>query len=73
MSKKNAEEFLIAGGADKAIQLKYNAVESMETFVGMANEDGYDFTLEEFKQVLNEAGDSFESFGNPRKKGIWWK
>jgi len=73
MSKKNAEEFLIAGGSDNDIRLKYDGIEKMDVFVSMANEDGYDFTVEEFKAVMNEAGDSFESYGNPRKKGIWWK
>ncbi len=73
MSKKNAEEFLIAGGSDQDLRLKYDGVESMDTFVEMANADGYEFSVTEFKQVLNEAGDSFESYGNPRKKGIWWK
>ena len=73
MSKKNVEEFLIAGGSDNDLRLKYDVVESKENFVNMANEEGYDFTLEEFMAVLNESGDSFESFGNPRKKAIWWK
>jgi len=73
MSKKNAEEFLIAGGSDNDIRMKYDGIESMETFVTMANEDGYEFSVDEFKTVLNESGDSFESYGNPRKKGIWWK
>ncbi|MBN1498888.1 MAG: Nif11-like leader peptide family natural product precursor [Spirochaetes bacterium] len=73
MSKKNVEEFLIAGGSDKNIRAKYDEIEDKEIFVSMANEDGYSFTLEEFTAVLNESGDSFESFGNPRKKGIWWK
>ncbi len=73
MSKKNVEEFLIKGGEDKVLRLKYDTVDEMETFVSMANEEGFDFTMEEFQTVLKESGDSFESFGNPRKKAIWWK
>ena len=71
--EKNVEDFLIAGGSDDALRLKYDVMEDKEFFVKSANEDGYDFTLEEFMAVLNESGDSFESFGNPRKKAIWWK
>jgi len=68
MSKKNVEDFLIAGGSDNDLRSKYDGIESREVFVKMANEEGYDFTIAEFNQVLNESGDSFESFGNPRKK-----
>ncbi|MDC7241645.1 MAG: Nif11-like leader peptide family natural product precursor [Spirochaetales bacterium] len=73
MSTKNVEEFLIAGGEDKDLKLKFDVMDNMELFVEEANKDGYDFTIDEFKQVLKESGDSFESFGNPRKKAIWWK
>lgn len=73
MSKKSVEELLIAGGADKKFRLKYDEVESKEDFVALAKGDGYDFTVEELDEVLKESGDSFESFGNPRKRAIWWQ
>jgi len=73
VSKKDVETFLITGGSDNSFRLKYDTIENMDVFVSMANEDGYEFTVDEFKAVLNSSGDSFESFGNPRKKGIWWK
>ena len=72
MSKKEAERFLIAGGEDKELRARYDQLEPKEAFVAEANQEGFDYTLEEFDDVLRESGDSFESFGNPRKRGIWW-
>ena len=72
MSKKNVESFLIAGGENKKLRLKYNQIETMSDFVAAANEDGYDFTEEELTQVISENGDSFDSYGNPRARDIWW-
>ena len=73
MAKKKVEELLIAGGENEAIRMKYDTLKTKEDFVAMAAEDGYDFTLEEFDQVLNESGDSFDLIGNPAKRQIWWK
>ena len=72
MSKKNVEEFLIAGGENHGIRAKYDAIKTKEEFVAAANTDKYDFTLEEFDAVLNESGDSFDLIGNPAKRQIWW-
>ncbi len=72
MSKKEVERLLIAGGENKEVRLKYNAIEAMSKFVETAVADGYDFTEEELTQVLRENGDSFESSGNPRARDIWW-
>lgn len=72
MPKKEAERLLIAGGKDKVLRLKYDEIETKPLFVAEANKDGFDFTIEELDLVLRESGDSFESFGNPRKRGIWW-
>lgn len=72
MAKKEVERLLIAGGEDKVLRLKYDEIGTKETFVKNANEDGFDFTIDELDDVLRESGDSFESFGNPRKRGIWW-
>lgn len=72
MSKKNVEELLIAGGADEKLRNKYDALKSMEDFVALAEKDGYLFTTEDLEEVLRESGDSFESFGNPAKRMIWW-
>lgn len=72
MAKKEVERLLIAGGKDKVLRLKYDEVGTKEAFVAEANKDGFDFTLEELDDVLRESGDSFESYGNPRKRGIWW-
>ena len=73
MSKKEVERLLIAGGRDKALRLKYDEIERMADFVTEANNDGYDITEEELTEVVRENGDTFESFGNPRKRGIWWR
>ena len=72
MSKKEAERLLIAGGKDKVLRLKYDEVKTKEDFVAEANKDGFNFTIEELDDVLRESGDAFESYGNPRKRGIWW-
>ena len=44
----------------------------MEEFVAAANSEGYDFTIDEFNEVMREAGDSFDLIGNPAKRQIWW-
>jgi len=71
MSIKSVEELLEKGGSDNAFKVKYDNAFTMEKFVELAIADGYDFTVEEFKAVLNENGDDFDSYGNPPKKGIW--
>jgi hypothetical protein len=72
MSAKEVERFLIQGGADKAFKLKYDELEPKSAFIAEANKDGFDFTEEEFDAMLKSSGDSYESYGNPRKRGIWW-
>lgn len=72
MSKKNVEELLIAGGSDEAVRKKYDALKTMDDFVTVAAEDGYAFSADDLQEVLRESGDSFESFGNPSKRMIWW-
>jgi len=72
MSKKEVERLLIAGGENKTVKAKYNAIGPKEDFVGTANEDGYDFTVEELDEVLKESGDDFATFGNPPARAIWW-
>lgn len=72
MSKKNVEELLIAGGKSQVLRSKYDAVKTMDDFVALASEEGYTFSAEDLQDVLRESGDSFESFGNPAKRMIWW-
>ncbi|MBM4152691.1 MAG: Nif11 family protein [Kiritimatiellaceae bacterium] len=72
MAKKDVERLLIAGGKDKMGRLKYDEIETKPLFVAAANQDGFNFTMEELDGVLRESGDSFDSYGNPRKRGIWW-
>lgn len=72
MAKKEVERFLIAGAEDKVLRLKYDTLEPKSAFVAEANKEGFDFTEEEFDTVLRESGDDFASYGNPRKRGIWW-
>jgi hypothetical protein len=72
MAKTEVERFLIAGGEDKVFRTKYNLIEGAEDFVAAAVADGYDFTDAELMAVLKEAGDVFESSGNPRSRTIWW-
>jgi len=71
MSKENVEKLLLAGGADKNLRAKYNVIETKETFVATANEDGYEFTAEELDAVLKEEELDFASSGNPRSRAIW--
>lgn len=73
MSKKNVEELLIAGGSDEEIRKKYDVIKTMEEFVSLAEDDGYKFSITDLEDVLRESGDSFESFGNPPKRMIWWQ
>lgn len=72
MSKKNAENLLIAGGEKEAVRMKYDSIKAKEDFVAMAVSEGYDFTIDELDEVLRESGDSFDLVGNPRKRLIWW-
>ena len=72
MAKKEVERLLIAGGESRELRLKYDTLEPKAAFVAGANADGYDFTEAEFDEVLRESGDDFASFGNPRKRAIWW-
>lgn len=72
MSKKNVEELLIAGGENEEIRKKYDVIKTMEEFAQIAEADGYSFSVTDLEEVLRESGDSFESFGNPAKKMIWW-
>lgn len=71
MSKKAVLDLLDKGADDRQFRVKYDNTFSEEKFVELAKEDGFDFTVEELKQVLRENGDSFDSYGNPPKKGIW--
>lgn len=71
MSKENVEKLLFAGGADKQVRYRYNAIETKEKFVEAAAEDGYEFTVEELEAVLKEEDFDFESSGNPRTRQIW--
>jgi hypothetical protein len=71
MSKKAVLDLLDKGADDRQFRIKYDNTFSEEKFVELAREDGYDFTVDELKEVLRENGDSFESYGNPPKKGIW--
>ncbi|RKD90530.1 Nif11-like leader peptide family natural product precursor [Mangrovibacterium diazotrophicum] len=71
MSKKAVLDLLDKGADDRQFRVKYDNTFSEEKFVELAKEDGFEFTVEELKQVLRENGDSFDSYGNPPKKGIW--
>lgn len=72
MAKAQVEELLIAGGTDQTLRMKYDSLKTMEEFITTAQGDGYDFNADELEEVLRESGDSFESFGNPPKRMIWW-
>ena len=73
MSKQEVEKLLIAGGEDKKVRAIFDSIDDKERFVEKAKSEGYDFTIAELDEVLKESGDSFDSFGNPRKKAIWWQ
>ncbi len=72
MAKQAVEDLLVAGGEDKKVREKYNAPATMEEFVALAATDGYDFTVAELADVLQESGDVFDKHGNPPKRSIWW-
>lgn len=72
MSKEAVEDLLTKGGADEAYRAKFNSAKSKEEFIKRAADDGFVFTEEELMAVLNESGDTFESYGNPPKRSIWW-
>ncbi len=71
MSEANVEKLLFAGGADKVLRAKYNAIETKEKFIDEAKQDGFEFTIEELDAVLEEEELDFESSGNPRTRQIW--
>ncbi len=72
MSTKEAERLFIDGGKDKVLRQKYNEPETREEFVELAKQDGYDFTVEDLNEALRLSGDSFQTYGCPRKRSIWW-
>lgn len=72
MSKKKVEELLIAGGANEQLRMRYDALKTKEEFIALAQSDGYEFSIQDLEDVLRESGDTFESFGNPAKRIIWW-
>jgi hypothetical protein len=71
MSKQSVMDLLDKGAEDRKFRIKYDNCFSMDKFALMAKDDGFDFSAEELAEVLKEQGDSFESYGNPPKKGIW--
>ena len=71
MSKESVLDLLDKGADDREFRIKYDNIFTMEEFVELAKGDGFDFTVEELKEVLKENGDSFDSLGNPPKKLIW--
>lgn len=71
MSKENVEKLLLAGGSDKVLRAKYNAIETKEKFVEEAAVDGYEFTVPELDAFLKDEDLDFESSGNPRTRQIW--
>ncbi len=73
MSKKEVEKLLIAGGEDRSVQARYDAIKTKENFVAQAVADGYQFTEAELDAVLQESGDAFDLIGNPAKRQIWWR
>lgn len=73
MSEANVEKLLFAGGSDKVLRAKYNAIETKEKFIEEATKDGFEFTIAELDAVLEEEELDFESSGNPRTRQIWLK
>ncbi len=71
MSTEKVIELLELCGEDEDFRAKYNAVTTKEGFVELAKADGYEFTVAELDQIINENGDTFESYGNPPKRSIW--
>ena len=71
MSEENVQAFLDKGADDREFRVKYDNCFSIEKFCALAKEDGFEFTVEDLQAVLKANGDSFDSYGNPPKKGIW--
>ncbi len=72
MSTESVEAFLTKGGEDQDFRQKYNLTTSIDEFIKFAKEDGFDFTEEELMKVVQGNGDTFESYGNPPKRSIWY-
>lgn len=72
MSLESVEALLTKGGKDEAFRSKYNLASTKDEFVRLAKEDGFDFTVEELLKVVNGNGDTFDSYGNPPKRSIWY-
>ena len=54
MSVQSAKEFLKRIETDEALQKKLEAVDNLETRQQLIREAGFDFTLAEYRQVVEE-------------------
>ena len=57
MSKEAVQELLDKGADDRKFRVKYDNTFTMERFVEVAKEDGYEFTVEELKEVIRKNGE----------------
>jgi predicted ribosomally synthesized peptide with nif11-like leader len=54
MSEESAKAFLKKVGEDKELQEKVKGADSEKKFLAVANESGFDFTVQEWDRVINE-------------------
>jgi len=54
MAQENAARFFKAVQEDKALQGKFRAITDANTFVSMAEQQGYNFTIEELQNELEK-------------------
>lgn len=54
MAQENAARFFKAVQEDKALQGKFKAITDAKTFVSMAEQRGYSFTIEELQNELEK-------------------
>ena len=53
MAKEQVARLYRAAQADSFLKARLNQAPDLETFVKLAQAEGYDFTLEEWKQITN--------------------
>jgi predicted ribosomally synthesized peptide with nif11-like leader len=57
MTQQNAAQLLKAVKEDQALQARLKATDNPETFIEIARESGYDFTIEELEDEISQLSD----------------
>jgi predicted ribosomally synthesized peptide with nif11-like leader len=57
MTQQNAAHFLQAVKENQALKERLNAIENPEAFIKIAQESGYDFSMEELEREISQLSD----------------